>query len=65
MKEQYHIIWEITLLVASVFIFRSVWLLLDIYLGSSYLIPLVIIGILLSIPPLYILNRHLEDRKKK
>jgi hypothetical protein len=65
MKEQYHIIWELMLIVASIFIFRSVWLLLDIYLGSSFLIPLIIIGILLSIPPLYMLNRQLEDRKKK
>jgi hypothetical protein len=64
MKEQYHIIWELVLIVASIFIFRSVWLLLDIYLGTSYLIPLLIAGILLSIPPLYILNRHLEDTKK-
>jgi hypothetical protein len=64
MKEHYHIIWELVLIIASIFIFRSVWLLLDIYLGSSYLIPLLIIGILLSIPPLYILNRHLEDNKK-
>jgi hypothetical protein len=65
MKEHYHIIWEITLLVASVFIFRSVWLLMDTYLGSSYLIPLLLAGILLSIPPLYMLNRHLADRKNK
>ena len=65
MKEQYHIFWELILILASIFIFRSVWLLLDIYLGASFLIPLLIIGILLSIPPLYILNRHLEDRKKE
>jgi hypothetical protein len=65
MKEQYHIFWELVLIIASIFIFRSVWLLLDNYLGSSFLIPLFIIGILQSIPPLYILNRHLEDRKKK
>ena len=65
MKEQYHIIWEIILVIASVFIFRSVWLLLDSNFGNTLLIPFLIIGILLSIPPLYILNRHLEDKKKK
>jgi len=65
MKEQYHIIWEIILVIASVFIFRSVWLLLDFHFGTTLLIPFLLIGILISIPPLYILNRHLEDRKKK
>jgi len=65
MKEQYHIFWELILVIASVFIFRSSWLLLDIYFGTTMLIPLFILGILLSIPPLFILNRHLEDRKKK
>ncbi len=65
MKEQYHIFWELILVVASVFIFRSGWLLLDTYFGNTLLIPFFIVGILLSIPPLYILNRHLEDRKKK
>ena len=65
MKEQYHIFWELTLIIASVLIFRSVWLLLDTYLGYNLLIPLLIIGIILSIPPLFILNRHLEDKKKR
>lgn len=65
MKEQYHIFWELVLVVASVFIFRSLWLLLDNYFGYSLLIPFLIVGILLSIPPLFILNRHLENRKKK
>lgn len=64
MKEQYHIIWELVLIIASIFIFRSVWLLMDIYFGSSYLIPLLIVGILLSIPPLYILTGHFEGKKK-
>jgi hypothetical protein len=65
MKEQYHILWELILVVASVFIFRSLWYLLDEYFEYSLLIPFLIIGILLSIPPLYILNRHLENGKKK
>jgi type IV secretory pathway VirB6-like protein len=63
MKEQYHIFWEMILILASILIFRSVWLLLDLYLESTYLILLLIIGILLSIPPLYILNRHFENEK--
>lgn len=61
MKEQYHILAELTLIVASIFIFRSVWLLLDIYLKTDFLLPLLIFGILLSIPPLYFLNRHLKN----
>jgi hypothetical protein len=65
MKEQYHIFWELILVIASVFIFRSGWLLLDMYFATTMLIPLFILGILLSIPPLFILNRHLEDIKKK
>jgi hypothetical protein len=65
MKEQYHIFWELILIVASIFIFRSVWLLLDLYVGSSYLVLFLIGGLLLAIPPLYMLNRHLEDRQKK
>jgi len=65
MKEQYHIIWELVLIIASIFIFRSLWLLMDMYLGSSHLIPLLLVGILLAILPLYILNRHLEYKKKK
>jgi len=65
MKEQYHIIWELILVIASVFIFRSVWLLLDTNFGNTFLIPFLLIGILFSIPPLYILNRHLEYKKKK
>jgi len=65
MKEQYHIFWELILILASIFIFRSIWILLDVYFGTTFLIPFLIIGIVLSIPPLYVLNRHLEDSKKK
>jgi hypothetical protein len=65
MKEQYHIFWELMLIFASIIVFRSVWLLLDEYIDNNYLIPLFIVGILLSIPALYMLNRHIEDRKKK
>jgi hypothetical protein len=65
MKEQYHIFWELILIIASILIFRSGWLLLDAAFGTSLLVPLFILGILLSVPPLYILNRHLDDRKKQ
>lgn len=64
MKERYHIIAELTLIVASIFIFRSVWLLLDLYLNTDFLLPLLIFGILLSIPPLFFLNRHLKNDKE-
>jgi len=63
MKEQYHIFWEMMLVFASILIFRSVWLLLDIHLDSSYLIHLLLIGIVLAIPPLYVLNRHLNNKE--
>jgi hypothetical protein len=65
MKEQYHIFWELMLIFASILIFRSLWLLLDEYIDNNYLIPLFIVGILLSIPALYMLNRHIENGKKK
>ncbi|PNX53792.1 MAG: hypothetical protein BV458_02635 [Thermoplasmata archaeon M9B2D] len=63
MKEQYHIFWEMMLVFASILIFRSVWLLLDIHLDSSYLIHLLLIGVVLAIPPLYVLNRHLNNKE--
>jgi len=65
MKEQYHIFWELILIISSIFIFRSIWLLLDTYFGNNFLIPLLLVGILLAIPPLFVLNRHIENRKKK
>lgn len=65
MKEQYHIIAELLLIFASILIFRSVWLLLDNYLANDFIIPLLLLGILLSIPPLYILNRHLKEEKER
>jgi len=65
MKEQYYIFWELMLIFASILVFRSLWLLLDEYIDNNYLIPLFIVGILLSIPALYMLNRHIENRKKK
>jgi hypothetical protein len=54
------IIGEILLLGASILIFRSVWTLLDQYLGPSNLWLLMIIGIAISIIALVIINREVE-----
>jgi hypothetical protein len=47
---------EFILLFASILIFRSVWTLLDQYLGYDYLIIFLIIGITLTILGLYVVN---------
>ena len=47
-------------LVASVFIFRSLWTLLDQYTGYSYLIELLTIGIILAIAGLILLNYEVK-----
>jgi hypothetical protein len=51
---------EIVLLFASIFIFRGVWTLLDQYLGYSYLLEMVLVGLVLTIAGLVLLNREVE-----
>jgi hypothetical protein len=51
---------EILLLGASILIFRSVWTLLDQYFGSSNLLPMLIIGIFLTLAGLAIVNHEVE-----
>jgi hypothetical protein len=54
------IVGEILLLGASILIFRSVWTLLDQYFGSSNLLPMLIIGIFLTLAGLAIVNHEVE-----
>jgi hypothetical protein len=54
------IVGEILLLGASILIFRSVWILLDQYFGSSNLLPMLIIGIFLTLAGLAIVNHEVE-----
>ena len=54
------LIGEIILLFASILIFRSVWTLLDQYLGSEYLILLQIVGVGLTPIGVYIVNYEVK-----
>lgn len=54
------LIGETVLLFASIFIFRSVWTLLDQYLGYAYLIEMLLAGIVMTIVGLVLLNREVE-----
>jgi hypothetical membrane protein len=54
------IIGELVLLVASVLVFRSAWILLDDYLGKSYLDILLVAGIALTLVGLYIINYEVK-----
>ncbi|MBI4146344.1 hypothetical protein HY489_03325 [Candidatus Woesearchaeota archaeon] len=65
MHEGWHVVWELMLILGSVLIFRSIWLLLDITFGNRALGLLLVLGFVLAIPALYVLNNHLEDYYKK
>jgi hypothetical protein len=54
------LIGEFILLLASVLIFRSVWTLLDQYLGYDNLGVLLIMGIILTIAGLYTVNHEVK-----
>lgn len=62
------LIGEILLLFASIFIFRSVWTLLDQYLGYSYLLEMLIAGVALTVAGLIVVNHEVKcgirDMKK-
>ena len=58
------IAWEMVLLVASVFIFRGLWTLLDKVewmSSTSALIRSLVIGVVLTVIAFWQLNRNLED----
>ncbi len=52
------------LLFASVLIFRSLWTLLDQFLGYSYLVEMLLVGIVMTIVGLVLLNREVECEMK-
>jgi hypothetical protein len=54
------IVGELVLLVASVLVFRSIWALLDDYLGNSYVDVLLVVGIVLTLFGLYIINYEVK-----
>jgi hypothetical protein len=56
------IIGEIMLLFASVFVFRSLWLMLDEYLGYSNLPLMLAIGIVGSVLALLLLNGEVNKK---
>jgi len=56
------IIGEIVLLFASVFVFRSLWLMLDEYLGYSNLPLMLAIGIGVSVLALLFLNGEVNKK---
>jgi hypothetical protein len=56
---------EMLLLGASILIFRSVWTLLDQYFGYSNLLPMLIVGIILTIIGLVIVNHEVECEMKE
>jgi hypothetical protein len=60
MKIAKMLIGETVLLFASIFIFRSVWTLLDQHLGYSYLLEMLLAGVVLTIAGLILLNREVE-----
>jgi len=56
------IIGEIILLFASVFIFRSLWLMLDEYFGYTNLPLMLAIGIVVSVLALLLLNGEVNKK---
>ena len=63
MKESLHVFWEFVLIAASILMFRSAWLILDKYLGTTRVELLLITGVIAGVVSLYVLNRHTETKK--
>jgi hypothetical protein len=59
------LIGEFILLFASVLVFRSIWTLLDQYLGYECLIVLLIVGVALTLLGLYIVNYEVKCGMEK
>jgi hypothetical protein len=59
------IIGEMIILVASVLVFRSLWTLLDQYLGPSNLEILLVVGIILTVIGLMVLNHGVKCEIEK
>lgn len=62
------IVGELSLLFASILVFRSAWTLLDEYLGKSNLWLLLIVGIILTVLALIVLDHEVKcelDKRNK
>lgn len=59
------LIGEFILLFASIFIFRSVWMLLDEYFGNSYHVLFLCIGLVLTAVGLFIVNYEVKCELQK
>ena len=59
------IIGELVVVVASVFIFRSLWTLMDEYFGYSYLLVFLVAGLVLAVLGLLILNNEVKCEIEK
>lgn len=64
MKLPVLIVGEIVLLLASVLVFRSLWMILDLYLEYSYIDTMLIVGIALTIVALFMLNHGMFTKAK-
>ncbi len=56
MEKRKHIFWELTLLLGSVFVFRSLWILMDripFFMTNKNLIIFLIIGIVMAVIGFY------------
>jgi hypothetical protein len=56
---------ELLLIFASVLIFRSLWTLMDQYLGYTNLWVFLIVGIILTVVGLYIVNYEVQCELQK
>ncbi len=59
------ILGEMILLVASVFVFRSFWLMLDEYFGNSNLLAMLIVGVIFTIVGSFVLNHEVKCELEK
>ena len=59
------IIGELIVLIASVFVYRSMWTLLDEYFGNSYLLIFLVAGLVLAVFGLMLLNYEITSAVKK
>ncbi|NLF87894.1 hypothetical protein GX563_03635 [Candidatus Bathyarchaeota archaeon] len=59
------LIGEFIVLIASVFIFRSLWTMLDQYFGYNYLPEFLILGIVLTVIGLIVLNHGVKCEIEK
>ncbi|MDR2204399.1 MAG: hypothetical protein LBE76_08965 [Nitrososphaerota archaeon] len=57
------IIGEFIVLIASVLIFRSLWMILDKHFGYDYLELMLTFGIIATILGLIVLNREIKQNK--